>query len=86
MQLSNHMNLMYETDSVDTQVQIQTKNQILLPIDSWAPFEAKLMKRPPARWIAEAIKNEIKKKYILSREYKWIVYDAAKLQKEKEYK
>ena len=43
------------------------------------------MKRPPARRITETIKTEIKKKYILSHEYKSIVDDAAKLQKEKEY-
>ena len=33
MQLSNRLNLMYETDSVDTQVQIQTDN-FLLALDS----------------------------------------------------
>ena len=46
----------------------------------------KLIKRPPARWITETIKNEINKKYILSHEYKSIVDDDAKLQKETEYK
>ena len=46
----------------------------------------KLIKRPPARWITETIKNEINKKYILSLEYKSIMDDAAKLQKETEYK
>ena len=44
----------------------------------------KLIKRPPARWITETIKNEINKKYILSHEYKSILEDTAKLQKEKE--
>ena len=76
---------MYETDSVDTQVQILTDN-FLLALDSCAPFKVKLIKRPPARWITEAIKNEINKKYILSHEYKSIVNDEAKLQKETEYK
>ena len=36
--------------------------------------------------MTETIKNEINKKYILSREYKSIVEDTAKLQKETEYK
>ena len=85
MQLSNQLNLMYETDSVDTQVQILTDN-FLLALDSCAPFEVKLIKRPPARWMTETIKNEINKKYILSHEYKSIVEDDAKLQKETEYK
>ena len=76
---------MYETDSVDTQVQILTEN-FLLALDSCAPFEVKLMKRPPARWMTETIRNEINKKYILSHEYKSIVEDNAKLQKETEYK
>ena len=56
MQLSNQLNLMYETDSVDTQVQILSDN-ILLALDSCAPFEVKLIKRPPARWITETIKK-----------------------------
>ena len=55
MQLSNHLNLMYDTDSVDTQIKILTEN-FLLALNSCAPFEAKLIKRPPARWITEAIK------------------------------
>ena len=38
MQLSNQMNLMYETDSVDTQVQILTDN-FWLALDSCAPLE-----------------------------------------------
>ena len=85
MQLSNQLNLMYETDSVDTQVQILINN-FLLALDSCAPFEVKLIKRPPARWMTEAKKNEINKKYTLRHEYKSIVEDNAKLQKEKEYK
>ena len=36
--------------------------------------------------MTETIKNEINKKYILSHEYKSIVRDTAKLQKETEYK
>ena len=36
--------------------------------------------------MTETIKNEILKKYILSHEYKSIVEDTAKLQKETEYK
>ena len=43
MQLSNQPSLMYETDSVDTQVQILTDN-FLLALDSCAPFEVKLIK------------------------------------------
>ena len=58
MQLSNQLNLMYETDSVDTQVQILT-DIFLLALDFDAPFEMKLIKMPPARWITETIKNEI---------------------------
>ena len=85
MQLSNQLNLMYETDSVDTQVQTLTNN-FLVVLDSCAPFEVKLIKRPPARWMTETIKNEITKKYILSHEYKSIVEDTVKLQKETEYK
>ena len=81
MQLSNQLNLMYETDSIDTQVQILTDN-FLLALHSCTPFEVKLIKRPPARWMTENIKNEINKKYILSHEYKSIVDDYAKLQKE----
>ena len=50
MKLSNQLNLMYETDSVDTQAQILTDN-FLLALDSCAPFEVKLMKRQPARWM-----------------------------------
>ena len=76
---------MYETNCVDTQVQILTDNS-LLALDSCAQFEVKLIKSPPARWITETIKNEINKKYILSHEYKSIVDNAAKLQKETEYK
>ena len=57
MQLSNQLNLMYETDSVGTQVQILT-DIFLLALDSCAaPFEVKLIKRPPARWMTETIKN-----------------------------
>ena len=85
MQLSNQLNLMYETDSVDTQVQILTDN-FLLALDSCAKLEMELIKRPPARWITETIKNEINKKYILNHEYKSIVDDTAKLQNETEYK
>ena len=83
MQLSNQLNLMNETDSVDTQVQnlILTDN-FLLALDSCAPFEVKLIKMPHDRWITKTIKNEINKKYILSHEYKSIVEDNAKLQKE----
>ena len=84
MHLSNQLNLMYETDSIDTQVQILTDN-FLLALDSCAPVEVKLIKRPSARWMTETIKN-INKKYILSHEYKSIVEDTAKLQKETEYK
>ena len=85
MQLSNQLNLMYETDSVDNQEQILTDN-FLQALDSCAPFEVKLIKRLLARWITETIKNEINKKYILSYEYKSIVDDTTKLQKETEYK
>ena len=74
---------MLETDSVDTQVQILTDN-FLLALDSCAPFEVKLIKRPPARWMTETINNEINKKYILSHEYKSIVEDTSNLQKETE--
>ena len=42
MQLSNQLNLMYETDIVDTQVQILTDN-FLLALVSFAPFEVKLI-------------------------------------------
>ena len=45
---------MYETDSVDTQVQILTDN-FLLALDSCGPFEVKLIKWPPARWIIETM-------------------------------
>ena len=83
MQLSNQVNLVYETDCVDTQVQILTDN-FLLALDSCAAFEVKLIKRPPARWMTETIKNEINKKYILNQEYKSIVDYAAKLKKETE--
>ena len=76
---------MYETDTVDTQVQILTDN-FLLALDSCAPFIVKLIKRPPAKWITETINIEINKKYILNQEYKSIVDDAAKLHKETEYK
>ena len=76
---------MYETDSVDTHVQFLTDN-FFLALDSCAPFEVKLTKRPPARWLTETIKNEINEEYILSHEYKSIVDDEAKLQKETEYK
>ena len=76
---------MYETDSVDTQVQILTNN-FLLALDSCAPFEVKLIKRPRARWKTEPIKNEIDMKFIVNQEYKSIVDDAAKLHKETEYK
>ena len=85
MQSSNQLNLMYETDSVDTQVQILADN-FLLALDSCAPFEVKLIKRPPARLMTETIKNQINKKYILSHEYKSIVDDYAKLHKETKHK
>ena len=62
-----------------------TENFLLAP-DSRGPIETKLIKRQPARWTTEAIKNEIKKKNIFSHEYKSIIYDAAKLHKEEEYK
>ena len=65
MQLSNQLNLKYETYTVSTQVQILTDN-FSHAIDSCAPFVVKLMKRPPARYITEAIKIEINEKYILS--------------------
>ena len=42
MQLFNQLNQKYETDSVDTQVQILT-DKFLLALDSCAPFEVKLM-------------------------------------------
>ena len=60
--------------------------KFLLALESCGPFEVKLIKRLPARWMTETIKNEINKKYILSHEYKSIVEDTAKLQKETEYK
>ena len=63
MQLSNQLDLMYETDCVDTQVEILTDN-FLLAVDFCAPLEVKIIKRPPARWMTETIKNEINKKYI----------------------
>ena len=85
MHLSNQLNLMSETDSVDTLAQILTDN-FSLALDSCAPFEVKLIKRPPARWITETMKYEINMKYILSHEYKSIVEDTAKLQKETKYK
>ena len=47
---------MYETDSVDTRVQILTDN-FLLALDSCAPLEVKLIKRPPAKWMTETIKK-----------------------------
>ena len=50
MHLSNQLNLMYETDNVDTQVQILTDN-FFLALDSCDPFEVKLIKRPPARCV-----------------------------------
>ena len=62
MELCN-LNLLCETDSVDPHVQIR-KNTFLLVLDPCASLEPKLIKRPPARWITEAIKNEIKKKHI----------------------
>ena len=43
MHLSNQLNLMYETDSVDTQVQILTEN-FLSALDFCTPFEVKLIK------------------------------------------
>ena len=52
-------------------------DNFFLALDSCAPFEVKLIKRPLARWIPEAIKNEIKTKYILSHEQMSIVDDAA---------
>ena len=56
LQLSNQQYLMYETDIVDTQVQILT-DIFLLALDICAPFEVKLMEQPPARWITETMKN-----------------------------
>ena len=38
IQLSYHLNQIYETDSVDAQVKIPTEN-FLLVLDSCAPFE-----------------------------------------------
>ena len=43
MQLSNQLNLMYDTDSVNTQVQMQTN--FLLALNSCAPFEVRLIKK-----------------------------------------
>ena len=43
MQHSNQLNRMYETDSIDTQIQILT-DIFLLALDSCAPFEVKLLK------------------------------------------
>ena len=45
---------MHETDSVDVQVKILTGN-LLLALNSCAPFETKLIKTQPARWKTEAI-------------------------------
>ena len=73
---------MQETDSVDVQVKLLTEN-FLLALNSRAAFEMKLTKRPPARWITKGIKNKIKKKNILSHEYKSIMDDAAKCRKKK---
>ena len=61
-------------------------DNFLLALDSCAPFEVKLIKRPPARWMTATITNKINKKYILSHEYKSIVEDTATVQKEAEYK
>ena len=44
MQLSNHLNLMYETDSVDTQVQIVTENS-LLALDTFALIGREINKK-----------------------------------------
>ena len=86
MELSNHLNLLYE--EVDTQVLIVTEN-LLLALDFCALFEVKLIKRSPAWWKADAIKYDIKKKYIFligKYEYKSVVDDSAKIQKETKYK
>ena len=61
IQLSNRQDNMNETDSVGAQVKTLTVNFLLTP-DSCAPFETKLIKRPPARWITEAIKIKSRRK------------------------
>ena len=58
MQLSNQLNLMYETDSVNTQVQNILIDIFLQALDSCALFEVKLIKRLPAGWITQGIKME----------------------------
>ena len=52
---------MYEIDSVDAQVKIQTDN-FLLALDSCASFETKLIKRLPAGWMTEAKKIKSRRK------------------------
>ena len=69
---------MYKTDSAD--VKKNTGRAFLLSsIDFCATFETKLIKRPADRWIKEAIIHEIKKKNILSHEYKswWMMMPSA---------
>ena len=83
MKLPNHLNLMYKTDSVDTQV---TDSSRVLRSIGREINEKAVICSVLQTWIREAIKTEIKKKYILSHEYEKIVDDAAKLQNENEYK
>ena len=55
-------------------------------IDSCAPFEVKFDEKATCSMDNRSHKNYIKKKYILSHEYKSIEDEAAKLRKETVYK
>ena len=55
MQLSNQLKLMYETNSVNTQVQIILTDNFLLALNACAQFEVKLIKRPLVIWFLLSI-------------------------------
>ena len=63
------LNQMYGTDNVDKQVNIFT-TYFANALDTCAPFQYKTIKRPPAKWITDEIRQEIELKNQLAKAYK----------------
>lgn len=56
-QESNELNRIFDTDNVETQADIFTKC-FMACLDKCAPLVTKQVRRPPAPWINESVKNK----------------------------
>lgn len=85
LQKSNYnFSQMYNTDNVEEQVKIFTKT-FTAALDKCAPFKHKTIRRPPARWITNEIRQEIDLKNVLSKEYKNMKHSCKKFETQNQY-